>query len=176
MNHIPGMPAESIYIGQGEHAVGRGIGTVISTLLGSCVAVCVWDPVAQIGGMNHFLLPDGRDAVNGQSSFGLNSMELLLNALSRQGALRSRYQAKVFGGAEMISGLSDAGQKNAHFAMEYLAREKIACKGSSLGGKMGRRIEFWPADGRARLKFLDDVPLPRLDLPPPAPPQDLELF
>ncbi len=176
MTEIPGLPGESIYIGQGEHAVGRGIGTVISTLLGSCVAVCVWDPVAQIGGMNHFLLPDGRDGVNGQSSFGLNSMELLLNALSRQGGLRSRFQAKVFGGAEMISGLSDAGSRNGRFAMEYLERENIPCKSSSLGGRMGRRVEFWPADGRARLKFLDDVPLPRFDLPPAIPPQDVELF
>lgn len=91
--------SQTLFIAQGEHATATGTDTVISTLLGSCVACCVWDPVVRIGGMNHMLLAvsGGRDTTSALS--GINAMEVLINDLVKLGAVRSRMQAKVFGGA-----------------------------------------------------------------------------
>jgi len=167
--------AKRVYIAQGEHAIDCGPDTVISTLLGSCVAVCVWDPVAKIGGMNHFLLPDEGVTSLGMSGYGANAMELVINGLIRGGAARSRLRAKLFGGAVMISGLSNVGKKNADFAIAYLAREQFPCDSQSLGGKQARRVEFWPADGRARIKFLADMPVVAAPSKP-VEPAEVELF
>lgn len=157
-----------VYIAQGEHAVLQGADAVISTLLGSCVAVCLWDPVIGVGGMNHFLLPDEGGFPSGMSGYGANAMELVVNGLIQHGAIRSRFRAKIFGGAEMVAGLSGIGKMNGAFATRYLERERIPCTSLSLGGTRARRVEFWPADGRARMKFLADtvpntVTLPRFD-------------
>lgn len=164
-----------IFIAQGEHAIASGPDAVISTLLGSCVAVCLWDPVAGIGGMNHFLLPDEGVTSLGMSGYGANAMELVINGLIRRKAQRSRLRAKLFGGAMMISGLSNVGKRNAEFARSYLLRENIPCDSQSLGGTQARRVEFWPADGRVRIKFLSDDPIAA---PPPKPAVaiDIELF
>lgn len=164
-----------IYITQGEHAIASGPDAVISTLLGSCVAVCLWDPVARIGGMNHLLLPEEGLILPGMSGYGANAMELVINGLIRGKAQRERLRAKLFGGAVMISGLSNAGQRNAAFAEAYLARENIPCDSQSLGGTQARRVEFWPADGRVRIKFLSDV---RIVAQPPKPVAgtEVELF
>lgn len=164
-----------IYITQGEHAIACGPDAVISTLLGSCVAVCLWDPVAQIGGMNHLLLPDEAVTLPGMSGYGANAMELVINGLIRGQAQRARLRAKLFGGAVMISGLSNAGQRNAAFAMAYLARERIPCDSQSLGGTQARRVEFWPADGRVRIKFLSDGPIVAQP-PKPVSATEVELF
>lgn len=83
---------------------------------------------------------------------GVNAMELLINALIRAGATRSDLKAKVFGGARMISGLSDVGRVNAQFALEFLQREGIACLGSSLGGAAARQVKFLPSNGQAFVK------------------------
>lgn len=146
-----------IYIAQGEHAVCGEEGAVISTLLGSCVAVCLWDPVGRLGGMNHFLLPDEGCSPTGMSGYGTHAMELVVNGLIRRGADRHRFRAKVFGGAVMIAGLSDVGRCNARFALDYLHREAIPCVAHSLGGTRARRVEFWPTEGRARQKMLSDT-------------------
>ncbi|WP_343078858.1 chemotaxis protein CheD [Ostreiculturibacter nitratireducens] len=142
------------HIAQGEFAVGAPDGQAITTILGSCVATCLHDPGARVGGMNHFLLPDC--CVDGlhPASFGVNAMELLINALIKEGAVRSRLQAKVFGGARMIAGLSDIGTRNANFVLDFLRCEDIPCVAHSLGGALARRIMFWPGDGRARQRLL----------------------
>ena len=142
------------HISQGEFAVGDMAGGTITTILGSCVATCLHDPTARVGGMNHFLLPDGCGSNSPVASFGINAMELLINALIKRGAIRSRLQAKVFGGARMIAGLSDVGLKNAGFITDFLRRESILCTGQSLGGVQARRVLFWPENGRARQKLL----------------------
>jgi len=144
-----------INIVQGEQHVDSDPDLVLSTILGSCVAACIWDAAASIGGMNHFLLPgdsgDGRTASSGNAMrYGVHSMELLVNGLLRKGAQRSRLQAKLFGGARMIRGLTDVGELNAAFAERFLRAENIAIVGGSLRGGHGRRIQFWPASGRAR--------------------------
>ena len=106
--------------------------------------------------MNHFLLPDGSGTGAHAASFGINAMELLINDLIKQGANRKRLQAKVFGGARMIAGLSDVGARNSEFILDFLGKEGIVCTGQSLGGTQARRIEFWPESGRARQKFLGE--------------------
>ena len=174
----PGVAVPSkalIYIAQGEHAIASGPDAVISTLLGSCVAVCLWDPVAGTGGMNHFLLPDEGVSSPGMSGYGANAMELLINGLIRGTAQRARLRAKLFGGAVMISGLSNIGKKNAEFARAYLQRENIPCDSQSLGGTLARRVQFWPADGRVRIRFVSEG---TIAAPPPKPVihTDVELF
>ncbi|WP_299692932.1 chemotaxis protein CheD [uncultured Tateyamaria sp.] len=142
------MNAERIHIVQGEHAVGMGENTVITTLLGSCVACCMWDDATGIGGMNHMLLAAGRAQSTVDALADINEIETLINALTRLGADRSRLKAKAFGGARMVSGLSDIGQQNSDFTLRYLAREGIEVVTQSLGGSHARNIRFWPGSGR----------------------------
>jgi chemotaxis protein CheD len=149
-----------IHIVQGEHHVDNNPNVVLSTILGSCVAACLWDPVAGIGGMNHFLLP-GEDADARQTGgsgasvrYGVHAMELLVNGLLRKGAQRSALRAKLFGGARMIRGLTDIGEANAAFAERFLKAEGIPIEGGSLRGTQGRRLQFWPVSGRARQSLL----------------------
>lgn len=148
---------KTLHIAQGEYATARGVEASISTILGSCVATCLYDETTQLGGMNHFLLPDGAGASLNSARFGVNAMELLINALIKEGASRSRLKAKVFGGGRMIAGLTDIGQKNASFVIDFLKREGIACIGQSLGGTQARRVEFWPGTGRARQRLLGET-------------------
>lgn len=148
-----------INIVQGENYVDDDPHTVLTTILGSCIAACIWDGVAGIGGMNHFLLPgDGsrRQPEGDAMRFGVYAMELLLNALLRRGAQKNRMQAKLFGGARMIKGLTDIGEMNAHFAEGFLREEGINLVGGSLRGDQGRRIQFWPHTGRARQVLLSN--------------------
>lgn len=109
------------------------------------------DPVAAIGGMNHFLLPEEHGAEQSISMrYGAYAMELLVNGLMRAGARRDRLQTKLFGGGRLSDGLQDIGERNAAFAEEFLAREGLTLAGGSLRGRHARRIQFWPATGRAR--------------------------
>ncbi len=142
-----------INIVQGEQHVDNDPNVVLTTILGSCIAACIWDGVAGVGGMNHFLLPgDGKHRQPGGDAmrFGVHAMELLVNALLQRGAIKNRMRAKLFGGARMIKGLTDIGELNASFAERFLAAEGITLAGGSLRGEQGRRIQFWPVSGRAR--------------------------
>lgn len=148
---------KTLHIAQGEFITAKGMEASISTILGSCVATCLYDEATQTGGMNHFLLPDGSGASLNSARFGVNAMELLINALIKAGANRNRLKAKVFGGGRMIAGLTDVGQKNAEFVLDFLRREGIECTGQSLGGTQARRVEFWPGTGRARQRLLGET-------------------
>ena len=152
------MTARVLHVSQGEHAVSDCPQTVITTVLGSCVSTCMWDPEARLGGMNHFLLPGDRVEYLQSRLHGTNAMELLINALLRRGAERTRLRAKLFGGSRMIAGLSNIGQANAAFASEFCRRENIPCISGSLGGDAGRRIRFWPSTGRVRQQLLRNAP------------------
>lgn len=181
-------PERRVNIVQGEHHVADDPNTVLTTILGSCIAACIWDPKIGVGGMNHFLLPgDGMEGRHNQTGdamrFGVHAMELLVNGLLRRGAVRSRLQAKLFGGARMIKGLTDIGELNARFAEKFLAREGIALVGGSLRGEQGRRIQFWPVGGRARQVLLaketESILLAERNRPAPSLPPGLgalELF
>ncbi len=168
---------------QGQYKVTNLENAVLSTLLGSCVAVCMYDPEAGVGGMNHFLVPGGQNRANERSlSHGAYSMELLINGLLKRCAERKRLVAKLFGGASVMSGLSDVGQLNAEFARSFLATEDIHCISESLGGKNARRINFWPYTGRVQQLFIPIAEVPQVEeedkSEPEAPPagNDVELF
>jgi chemotaxis protein CheD len=163
-------------IAQGEYAIGDRPETMISTILGSCVAVCLRDPVLRLGGMNHILLPEAAGGRIGSVSFGASDMERLMNALLKRGAIRSRLEAKVFGGAAVVSGLSDIGARNAAFVRGFLAAEGIALLSENTGGDRARQVRFWPESGRAQHRF---VGLTEVDEPRAAPPlrgNEVELF
>lgn len=139
-----------VQITQGESHVSADPREVLTTVLGSCVAACIRDPEKGIGGMNHFLLPEGGGTDQGALRYGVNAMELLINGLLRLGASRARLEAKLFGGASVMMGLSDVGASNAAFAERYLADEGIRLAGGNLRGTQPRRIQYWPVSGRAR--------------------------
>ncbi len=147
---------KKIHLVQGEYKVSDDPRVVFSTILGSCVGACIRDPVRGVGGMNHFLLPgpevgaDARDV----ERIGVHLMELLVNGLMRQGANRDRLEAKLFGGARMMQGLSDIGKKNTEFAQRFLKYEGIRMVGGDTGGDRGRRLQFWPVSGRARQSYI----------------------
>ena len=140
-----------VHIVQGEHQVTVDERIVLTTTLGSCVAACIRDPFAQVGGMNHFLLPSG-ESVEGTSvqRFGAYSMELLINSLLRAGARRERLEAKLFGGARLSENLPDIGAQNVAFAHQFLERENIILQRGCVGGDHARRVQFWPVSGRVR--------------------------
>lgn len=145
--------ARRIHIIQGEWKVVNDPNVVLSTILGSCVAACLRDPVTGVGGMNHFLLPGtaGAGTSGGDATrYGVHLMELLINGLLKQGARRDRLEAKIFGGAKTIASFSNVGEQNAAFATQFLKDEGIPIVGSSTGGDHGRKLEFWPSSGRAR--------------------------
>jgi len=155
-----------IHITQGEHATGSDPGVVITTLLGSCVSVCLWDEEAGLGGMNHMLLPRPSSGSQARTLSGLQAMEILINDLLKQGAMRHRLKAKAFGGARMIRGLSDIGQQNVEFTERFLAQERIPLAQASFGGTQARNLRFWPATGRAFQK-LTDTEVRLVDVEPP---------
>lgn len=148
------MPVEeapaSVYLHPGQiyttaHA------SLVSTVLGSCVAVCLWDPVARVGGMNHFLLPSGRGP-----RYGNDAMAQLLDEMTARGAFVARMVAKVFGGACVIGGFTGArqaiGAQNAEAAMRFLAAHAIPLRGEQTGGRRGRKLLFHTGTGHAYVK------------------------
>jgi len=132
----------------------------ITTLLGSCVAACLWDSHRKIGGMNHFMLPDSpKDAhtlgdKTKSMRYGLYAMEVLINDLLAMGAKREHLQAKVFGGAN-ISGVLNTqhiGRRNAEFVVEFLYKDKIKVVASDLGGPHSRRVRFNTQNSAVRVE------------------------
>lgn len=172
------MEIQKINIVQGEYHVSCEPDLAITTLLGSCVAACINDPIARVGGMNHFLLPGEDTSSPLVARHGVHLMELLINGLLKQGAARHRLEAKLFGGARTMTVLGDYGAANAKFAQDFLRREGIPITGGSLGGETGRRIQFWPTNGRVRQKLVraaDEPQRPVASITPP-PGGELELF
>lgn len=123
---------------------------VLTTILGSCIAACIRDPVTGVGGMNHFLLPDGNSGDREARCYGVNAMELLINDILKHGGDRRRLEAKLFGGGNVVSALTDVGSRNYAFAKQFLNDEGISIVGGDVGGDMARRIQYMPFSGRAR--------------------------
>jgi chemotaxis protein CheD len=164
---------KSVYITQGEQAVGSADDMVISTILGSCVSICLWDPVAGVGGMNHLLLPDAVSAGSSVSA-GAVDMDILINKMMPMGAVRPRLRGKLYGGSAMLSTRTDIGARNAAFGREYLKNEGIPIDEENTGGKNARRLKFWPSTGKVELRIVEEAP----DLAPARTPKknDVELF
>ena len=128
---------------------------LIMTTLGSCIAACLWDRERKVGGMNHFMLPDG--AGTGDSGrYGSYAMELLINELLKRGATRATLEAKVFGGGQVISGMStmNVGERNTNFVLDYLRTERITVVSKDVLDIYPRKVCFLPASGKAMVKRL----------------------
>ncbi len=151
---------KNIRIGPGEHYVSKSPDEQISTVLGSCVAACICDPVAAIGGMNHFMLPEsttgGWGACSANMRYGNFAMEKLINDILRGGGERGRLQVKLFGGASMIVTGAAIGDRNAEFAERYLAGEGLTVCAQHLRGLFARRVEYRPLSGRVRMLELTE--------------------
>ena len=174
-------PGNVIHIIQGQFRTSDSPDTEMTTVLGSCVAARLFDPLRKIGGMNHFLLPGNDPSAGNNIRYGAHSMEQLINAMLRAGALRHRLEVQLFGGANVVQGLSRIGDSNAAFARDFVRQEGFTLRGADTGGTFGRRLRFRPATGVARVERVDPA---RADIPPtelparrPAPPAcSVELF
>ncbi len=142
---------EAVKVLPGEYFVSTE-DILILTTLGSCIAACLWDRVAKVGGMNHFMLPEG----SGDSGrYGSFAMELLMNELFKMGATRSTLEAKVFGGGQVISSINpkdSVGEKNTSFVLDYLKTERIALVSKDVLDVYARKVCFLPATGKAMVK------------------------
>ena len=135
--------------------VATGEPVALVTLLGSCVAACLYDPALKVGGMNHFMLP-GEDSNDICGRYGAHAMELLINDLLKRGARRQRLLAKVFGGGNVLSGFQTDpnGTRNARFVLEYLRAERIPVLAEDLGDIHPRKVCFFAQTGRALVRRL----------------------
>ena len=126
---------------------------LITTTLGSCIAACLWDRDRRIGGMNHFMLPEG---AGDSGRYGSYAMELLINELLKRGATRTTLEAKVFGGGAVISGMSslNVGERNTRFVTDYLNTERIPIVSRDVLDIYPRKVCFLPGSGKAMVKRL----------------------
>ena len=126
---------------------------LIMTTLGSCIAACLYDRNAKVGGMNHFMLPEG----SGDSGrYGSYAMELLINEMMKRGAQRMTMEAKVFGGGQVVSGMTsmNVGERNTTFVMDYLKTERIPVVSKDVLDIYPRKVCFLPGSGKAMVKRL----------------------
>jgi len=134
---------------------------IVTTLLGSCISVCLIDEINSVYGMNHFLLPGLKDRSNKESArFGTNNMELLINEMIKLGSTTKSMKAKVFGGAKVLKTVSDTitvNQDNIDFVHKFLYIENIEIVAEDVGGVSGRKIYFDTKDGSVYVKKVTDV-------------------
>ncbi|PTQ76159.1 CheD activator of MCP protein methylation [Nitrosomonas oligotropha] len=141
---------------------------LLVTVLGSCVAACIRDCYSGIGGMNHFMLPDGGgDAgspLNASARYGTYAMEILINQLLKLGARRGNLEAKVFGGGNVLDGLTVAnvGQRNADFVLKFLQTEKIKVVAQDLVDIFPRKVYFFPKSSKVMVKKLRNIHNPTI--------------
>jgi chemotaxis protein CheD len=134
---------------------------VLSTVLGSCISVCIYDPLLDFGGMNHFMLPASseQDDIERPLRYGLFAMEQLINGMMKNGCTRENMQIKVTGGGALISGLISIGTQNINFIKKYIVEENLQLISIDLGGDQARRVAYFPKTGRMlvkKLSHLDD--------------------
>jgi len=139
----------------------------IATVLGSCISACIWDEVAGVGGMNHFMLPlKGNDHSQNKWEFhdsyscryGIWAMECLINEIIKHGGHRNRMKVKLFGGGNIIKDMqTPIGDQNISFAKEFIAKEELPMLGSDVGGPWPRKILFYPLEGRCMVKRLQSM-------------------
>src|SRR4029434_8455893 len=140
----------------GEYYVTRS-DEAITTVLGWCISACIRDPIANVGGMNHFMLPednavqDTRDSkapVVLSTRYGSPAMERLINDLLKLGALRQRLEIKVFGGGRVLTAMADIGARNIDFVKNYLNLERLPLGALDVGGDQPRKVIYFPGDGK----------------------------
>jgi chemotaxis protein CheD len=155
---------ERVYVPPGGFSIAR-TPTAISTILGSCVSVCLWDPEARIGGLNHFLLPHWAEGGGGSWRYGNAAIEGLIDVVVASGAREANLHAKVFGGARVLTAFSGGngsqdgraghlGERNVEVAQQILRRRAIPIVAEAVGGERGRKLIFHTDDGSAWVKLL----------------------
>lgn len=136
---------------------------IISTILGSCVSICLWDPILRIGGMNHYLLPLWNGEGLPTPRYGNVAIAMLIEKMISLGSRRETLKAKIFGGAsvlESVGGLLEVGSRNITLAEETLETENIGVLGYDVGGTVGRKIIFFTESGDVFVrKFEKKTPL-----------------
>jgi chemotaxis protein CheD len=146
----------------GEYAV-TGKDETLVTVLGSCISACIRDPVARVGGMNHFMLPENKiggsdrwmdPQVGLATRYGSYAMEKLINDLLKTGARRERFEIKLFGGGRILASQTEVGKRNIEFVRDYLQREGYKIAAEDLGGNTPRMLAYMALSGKARVKHL----------------------
>jgi chemotaxis protein CheD len=148
--------SEAVKVLPGEYFVDSQ-DLLVMTTLGSCIAACLWDRRAGVGGLNHFLLPEGSgDGGSDSGRYGAFAMELLINQMLKRGATRGGLEAKVFGGGQVIAGMdhSNVGERNTRFVLDYLKTERIPVVSKDVLDIYPRKVCFLPASGKAMVKRL----------------------
>ena len=135
---------------------------VISTVLGSCIAACIYDDKLGVGGMNHFMLPiekgvEPTSAHNLNCRYGNWAMEFLINEVLKNGASRQNLKIKLFGGGKIIRSMTDIGLGNIRFAYSYVQEEGLELVSHDVGGPWPRKVNFNPQTGKAQVKKLRDM-------------------
>lgn len=131
---------------------------VLTTVLGSCVSACIRDPFSNVGGMNHFLLPEGEKdqaLLSDVTRYGNYAMETLINEILARGGVRGRLEIKIFGGGEMFESSFAIGGNNVEFVENYLKNEGMPIAAMDVGGQQARRLHYWPLSGKARMLLLN---------------------
>ncbi len=158
-----------IKLGPGDHAVSGAPEALLLTVLGSCVSACIRDPLAGVGGMNHFMLPESRDGRWGGGleslRYGNFAMARLIGDILRSGGRRELLEVKIFGGARIGPDTSEIGDRNASYVEAYLKAHGLVPLISKLRGKEARRLAYMPVSGRAFLVELSqhDGPAAAID-------------
>lgn len=145
-----------VHLHPGQLYVASTPGTVM-TILGSCVAVCLWDPLVHVAGINHYLLPSIPAASSHDARYGNTAMQRLIDDIVSAGASKHRLIAKIFGGANVILAFSpkkSIGEQNADIAREVLTRNGIKIEAEQTGGRRGRKLHFDTGTGAVRVKEL----------------------
>ncbi len=132
---------------------------VVKTILGSCVAICLWDKKLKIGGMNHYMLPNWNGNDLASPKYGNIAIDKLVERLLHHGSDIRNIQAKIFGGGELLESATGnsnmIGERNIRVARLMLEEKKIPIVASSTGGRRGRKIIFFTDTGEVRHKFLE---------------------
>jgi len=153
-----------VTIYSGNYYVSNNPKEVIYTLLGSCIAVCLFDSQKGIGGMNHFMLPrqspfSGKSKETKKGWFGSDSIDLMIEEILKRGGSLSRLKAKVFGGAQMVENLdlinSNVSKANINFALDYLNQKQIPIIAKDVGGYSGRKIYYYLEDNSVLVRRLE---------------------
>ena len=147
--------SEAVKVLPGEYFVDSD-DILVMTTLGSCIAACLWDRRARVGGLNHFMLPQGTGDSAANGRYGAYAMELLINQMVQRGATRASLEAKVFGGGQVIAGMDNMniGERNTEFVLDYLKTERIPVVSKDVLDIYPRKVCFLPASGRAMVKRL----------------------
>ena len=132
----------------------------IETVLGSCISACVRDPIAGVGGMNHFMLPVNKNSrseseLSDANRYGNYAMENLVNALLSAGAKRDRLEFKLFGGGRIMSSMTNIGWYNIGFAFDYIYTEGFKLVSQDIGDIYPRKVLYYPLSGRVRVRRLN---------------------